>query len=427
MSGTAPDRSAWRLLAALTALNVLGYMDRQLVVTLAPLLMADLGLSRAEIGLLVGVSFIVVFALGTLVVGAAADRFHRPRLIAAGLSVWSAATALTGTAGGFASMAFWRALVGVGEATLPPAALSMLGDRFPRGRLGLANGIYYAGIPTGFAISFAFGGWLGPWLGWRACFLVLGLLGLVAVTLVARLADPPRRDVAGVPLSAAASAAPRETLLDTARTIARALRERPALPLVVLGATLLAFASSSSQHAITWLVTERGFAYARAAYLSAVIVAVAGLAGSVGIGSLTDRAQRRHTSGRLAAFVAVGGVGLGCAATFYALPAASPLFVPVWFLSQAWMLGWFGPALAAIDELAPAGRRATVIGFGLLTANLLGVATGPWVTGLIGDRTSLTNGLLASVGMGALGLATLGLAAMRQARSPREDRGPRRV
>ena len=427
MSGTAPDRSAWRLLAALTALNVLGYMDRQLVVTLAPLLMADLGLSRAEIGLLVGVSFIVVFALGTLVVGAAADRFHRPRLIAAGLSVWSAATALTGTAGGFASMAFWRALVGVGEATLPPAALSMLGDRFPRDRLGLANGIYYAGIPTGFAISFALGGWLGPWLGWRACFLVLGLLGLLAVALVARLADPARRGAAGVAPPAADAAGRRGTLLDTAGTIARALREQPALLLVVLGATLLAFTSSSSQHAITWLVTERGFAYARAAYLSAVIVAVAGLAGSVAIGSLTDRAQRRHTSGRLAAFVAVGGVGLGCAAAFYALPAASPLFVPVWFLTQAWMLGWFGPALAAIDELAPAGRRATIIGFGLLMANLLGVATGPWVTGLVGDRTSLTNGLLASVGVGALGLAAFALAALRQARAPREDRGPRRM
>ena len=107
------------LVAAVAALNVLAYVDRQLLVALAPLLIADLGLSRAQIGLLVGVTFIVVFALGSLLVGVLADRYNRPRLIALGLVVWSAATAFTSTAGGLASLAFWRVLVGVGEAGLP--------------------------------------------------------------------------------------------------------------------------------------------------------------------------------------------------------------------------------------------------------------------------------------------------------------------
>jgi MFS family permease len=408
------DARSLRLLAGLAALNVLGYVDRQLVVALAPLLIADLGLTRADVGLLVGVAFIPVFAIASLVVGVLADRVSRPRLIAGGLVAWSTATALTATASGMPSIALWRAGVGVGEATLPPTALAMLGDRFPASRLGLASAVFYAGIPVGFAISFVLAGWIGPWLGWRACFLVLGTAGLGAVLAVTRMADPPRRPGAGARGPGGASARP--ATVDAPRAILEALRDDPALLLVVLGATLLAFTSSASQHAITWLVEERGFAYARAAFLSGAFVAGAGLGGSLSIGWLTDRARTRHPAGRLLAFVALGALGLAAATAFYRLSPSSPLFSPAWFLAQAWMLGWFGPALASIDESAPAGRRATLLGFCLLTVNLLGVATGPWVTGVIGDRAGLTQGLLASVGVGALGLLLVAVAGLLQYR-----------
>jgi MFS family permease len=403
------DRGAFRLVAALAALNLLSYVDRQLVVALAPLLMADLGLSRADVGLLIGFSFIAVFAVGTLVVGVLADRWSRPRLMAGGLAAWSAATALTGTAGGFASLAAWRTLVGVGEATLPPSALSMLGDRVPRARLGFANGVFYAGIPVGFALSFALAGFVGPWLGWRACFFLLGAVGFAGVGFLWRMADPPRRGAGPRPASAGPAA--------TARALARALSARPAIPALILGAVLLVFASASSQHAITWLVQERGFPYARAAFLSAIVVAIAGLAGNIGIGLVTDRAQRRHPAGRLLALAALGAVGLAAATAFYRLPPASAFFFPCWFLAQAWMLGWFGPLVAAVDEMAPAGLRATVIGFALLAINLLGVATGPWVTGLVGDRASLTVGLSWSLVPAAAGVALVGLLGLAQLRS----------
>ncbi len=402
------DRGAVRTVAALAGLNVLSYVDRQLLVALAPLLMADLGLSRADVGLLIGVSFIAVFAVGTLVVGALADRWPRPRLMAGGLAAWSAATALTGTAQGFASLAAWRALVGVGEAALPPSALSMLGDRVPRARVGLANGVFYAGIPVGFALSFALAGFVGPWLGWRACFYLLGATGLVAVGLIGRMADPPRRGAGRLPASAGLTA--------TARALARALSARPTIPALIAGAVLLVFASASSQHAITWLVQERGFPYARAAFLSAIVIAIAGLAGNVGIGLVTDRAHRRHPAGRLLALAALGAVGLATAAAFYRLPPASALFFPCWFLAQAWMLGWYGPLRATLVEMAPAGLRATVIGFGLLAINLLGVATGPYVTGLVGDRAGLTVALSWSLVPAALGIALvagIGLAQLR--------------
>jgi MFS family permease len=400
------QRGAWRLLAALAALNVLGYVDRQLVAALAPLLMADLGLSRAEIGLLLGVAFIVVFSVATIAMGLLADRLSRPRLIAAGLGVWSAATALTGAAAGLVPLAAARALVGVGEATLSPSALAMLADTFPAARLGLANGVFYAGIPLGFACSFALAAWLAPWLGWRACFLVLGVADLAAVALVWRMADPPRR------IPGATGDAP-EAKGGLVSRLRRALADEPALVLVVLGAAALAYASASSQHGITWLVQERGFAYARAAWLSALVTATAGLAGNLAIGALTDRARLSGPASRLRALVSVGCFSLVVSAAFYLLPPTSPLFYACWLVTQAWMLGWYGPAFAAVQELAGPESRATVIGFALLTVNLLGVATGPWITGLIGDRASLTRGLVASLGVGAFGLLLLAVASAR--------------
>jgi len=167
-------------------------------------------------------------------------------------------------------------------------------------------------------------------------------------------------------------------------------------------------------------VQERGFAFPRAAFLCAAIVATAGLAGSLGIGALTDRARRRHQGARLVALAGLGALGLAAAALFYAVPPSSALFYPSWFLAQAWLLGWYGPLVAAVDEMAPPGRRATVIGFTLLVVNVLGVGLGPWVTGLVGDRVSLTAALgwsLVPSAFGAALLATIGLLRMRSSSS----------
>lgn len=399
------ERGAWRLAATLALLQVLSYVDRQLLVTLAPLVMADLGLSRAEIGLLVGASFIAVYGVLTLGLGAAADRMSRPRLIAAGLLVWSLATAATAGARSFVHLAAARLVVGVGEATLPATGLAMLGDRFPTRTLALATSVFYAGIPIGFALSYGFSAWLGPWLGWRACFAILGLAGVAAVALALAMQDPPRRATRPVPQS------PREL----ASALRAALLERGSLPLVFAGAALTAYMSSSSQHAITWLVQERGLAFPRAALLAGVMVAAGGLAGNITIGALAERwARAGLPMGRLGGLAAVGAVALPSTAAFYLLPVASPAFLPCWFVSQAFMLGWFGPVTAEMVEQAPAELRGTVAGAGLLFLNLAGVATGPWITGLIGDHWGLTRGLLVSLPVGAAGLVAFALAGARR-------------
>jgi MFS family permease len=406
-------RGAWRLLVALSALHVLAYVDRQLVVALAPVLEAELGLSHAQIGLVIGASFIGAYALGLPVAGVLADRLNRPRIVAAGLAAWSVATSLAATAQGFLSLAGWRALVGIGEATLPPAALSLLGDRFPPSRMGLASSVFYMGVPVGYAASLAFAAAVAPRLGWRACFLVLGGLGLAAVVPVLRIRDP--RPGAVAPRGSAA----------VARGVGRAFTERPTLLVLLAAATLLAFTSAASQHLVTWLVRERGFAFARAGSTAAVVLGVASLGGPL-IGFVTDRARRRGgPAARLYAFVAVGASSLGATVAFYRLDPASAWFLPAWLVAQCWTLGWYGPILAALYEAAPEESRATVVGSSLLTLNLLGVATGPWLTGLVADRTSLTTGLMASLAGTAGGLLLLAGTAMQASTRGGAGRRPR--
>ena len=397
------------LVGAVAALNVLAYVDRQLLVAVAPLLIADLGLSRAQIGALVGGTFIVVFALGSLVVGLLADRYNRPRLIALGLAVWSVATAFTSTANGLASLALWRVVVGIGEAGLPATALSMLSDRVSGRHLAVATSLYYAGVPVGFALSFALSGAIAPSLGWRPCFLLLGVGGLACALLVLRLADPPRSGAL-----AKGAGGPR---------LATALRERPMVPVLIVAATLLVYAGAASQHTITWLVSERGFTYSRAAFLSGGVILVAGLLGSLAIGALADRARARGPAGRLLALAGVSAAGIAAAAAFYTLPPASPVFYVAWFLAQGYLLGWYGSLVAAVAERAPVEKRASVLGLLILVINLLGVATGPYVTGLVADRSSLTNALLwslAPAGLGTLLLAVAGLAELRGSTEPQD-------
>ena len=112
--------SAWQLLALLTSLNVINFVDRQLITSLQIPLREDpvLHLSILQNQWLAGYAFSVVYSVAGLYLGTLADRMHRPRLIAAGLLIWSGATAASGLAQDFWQLAFARIFVAFGEATL---------------------------------------------------------------------------------------------------------------------------------------------------------------------------------------------------------------------------------------------------------------------------------------------------------------------
>lgn len=407
------SRAAWGLLFFLTALNVLNFVDRMLIASLAPLLIADLGLTRAQIGLLAGFGFVFFYTLVGLFLGIAADRYRRFPLIAAGVVLWSAMTALSGWARSFVQLAIPRIFVGIGEATLTPAALSMLGDAFPVRRLGLAIGVYYAGIPLGMALALISSSLIAPRFGWRVSFWVLGAIGILATTLLLILREPERRKVAAV---SAAQEKRRPAVGELLRDLARALVQRPALALALAGGSLLCYGSGAALHGVTWLVQERGFAYADAAFRAGLIAVAAGFLGNLAGGAFGDFCARRWRGGRIWSLVAMTAFFTPIGWVYYSIAPGTPLFYLCWFFTSAGTTAWFGPLFSAFQELAPVQARSTFVAFALLVLNLLGVGPGPLVTGMIGDSRGLTSGLLVSLVVTSVAVVPFALAARREGR-----------
>jgi MFS family permease len=399
-----PARGAWPLLAVLTGFNLLNFVDRQLIAALAPLLKPDLGLTRADIGLLAGFAFVAIYTVVGLVMGLAADRWSRRLIIALGLALWSAMTAASGAARSFGGLALPRLFVGVGEAALAPAAMSLIADMFPARRRGMASSVYYIGLPLGTAGSLIAAGWAGPRFGWRACFFALGAIGLAATTLLAFVREPAR-------VSAHTRTDLSPTLGRIVSDLSAALRARPAMLWLMLGGAGLAYASASAMLGVTWLVQERGFPYARAAYVSGLVAVAAGFAGTLAGGWFSDWCHARWAGGRAWSLAIMAAAFAPFSLAFYTLTPASPLFYVCWFVSSASTVAYFGPVYTAVQELAPDHARASAVAVGLLVLNLAGVGPGPWITGLIGDAISLTQGLVVSVAVSATAVVPFVVAA----------------
>ncbi|HWP34199.1 MAG TPA: MFS transporter, partial [Thermodesulfobacteriota bacterium] len=175
-----------RALALLFAVNLLNYLDRYVVPPLVPLLQADFALSDRELGLLASAFLLVYTALSPLV-GLAADRMRRKGLLAAGVALWSLATAAAAFAGSYPALLATRALVGIGEATFGTLAPTWIADLVPPERRGRALAVFFVAMPLGGALGYVVGGAVGGTLGWRPAFLVAGLPGLLLAAAVLRL------------------------------------------------------------------------------------------------------------------------------------------------------------------------------------------------------------------------------------------------
>lgn len=156
-SGRVPAASWW-MLFVLFVLYVNSFIDRLVLTMLVSPIKADLQLSDVQVSILMGPAFAIFYALFGLPLGWAADRYPRRWVIYLGVSIWSMAAAAGGLAQSFVPLLLSRIGVGAGEASLTPAAYSLMGDNFPRRRLTIAMSIYQSGSQVGTAAAFAIGG-----------------------------------------------------------------------------------------------------------------------------------------------------------------------------------------------------------------------------------------------------------------------------
>jgi len=374
--------NAYRLLFFLTLLNLLNFVDRQLIASFANFIVPDLGLTDTQYGFLTTVPFIVFYSIAGLFMGVLADMVNRPKLIAFGVVLWSVFTALTGAAKGFVSMAVPRMFIGVGESILTPTSMSLLSDSFPSKRMGFAAGFYYMGVPIGVGVSLLIAGYLGESLGWRNCFYLLGFIGLLLGLCALLFKDRKRKSVSSEEKSNNLS---KETTINIVNTLIKALKTSSALRFTIMAGVFYHIVLGASGFEQLWLVQERGYERSEIAQLVGWIGVFAGLTGNLVGGILSDWWQENTDQGRpmFLFWLALITLPIGI---FYRFVEPGTFIFWTGIVIGYFQLGcFFGPTFSTVQELVPENIKATVVSFYILTLNLIGLTIGSLGGGLCAD------------------------------------------
>jgi len=367
-------RSAWGLVLFMLALHVVNQIDRQLIAAFAADIMRDLELSRSQFALIAGLAFSGVYAFAALAAGVMADRIGRVKVLSAGLGVWSLATALAGLAQGFWSMLAARPFVAAGEATLVPTASNIILARVRENQRAAALGLFFAGIPLGNGGGFLLAGLLGPVIGWRWTFVIMGAVGVAALLALVRLKDE-RPELHHRPTLAGNMAA----LFDVFRKVPRALWA--SLAIIAAHAH-----TATSPFVQLWLIGEKGYGETEAKAIYGLVFVIAGLIGTFGSGLAGDWAQRRFGLDR-AKTVLLTLLLIGPLLPLYRLaPGGSPLFYAGMVGSILYMTVLYGPIFAVIEELLPARLKATSTGLNMLVINIVAIGAVSYSIGLASER-----------------------------------------
>lgn len=359
-----------------TLLNVINFVDRQFISSFAPFLKRDLDLSDTEIGLLTGIVFIFFYTVAGLFVGTLADRYNRTRIIGIGVILWSAFTAISGFAKNFFQLAAPRLFIGIGESTITPTTMSILSDRFNQERLGFAAGFYYLGVPVGVGASLLIAGYIEPIIGWRGCFYLLGFLGLILGFLMLLVKDSPRKNISVRPDS--------QSFSEIISLLYKAITTSKSLVFTILAGTLYHVVLGAAQFEVIWAVADKGFNPNTFGQINGWIFVVFGVLGSLFGGIASDWALKNYGLPRTWFLLILTIILMPLAFTRY-LDTDNILFW-VGICSSAFSLGCFyGPIFAVIQELVPSSIKGTVVAFNLLCLNMLGIASGSILFGIIAD------------------------------------------
>jgi MFS family permease len=363
---------SWYALVILTVVYVLNFLDRSLIYILFTSIKKEMNFTDLQLALLGTTSFVIFYTLLGIPFGRLADRTVRKNLIAIGLIVWSVFSGLTGFAHSFWSLFFCRVMVGVGEATLGPAALSLLSDYFPPRVRATVQAIYSSGIAIGGGVAFFLGGWIGQTYGWRWAFYLLGFPGLILAALVFLLREPPRGQTEVV--------ATRYSGRDW-----KVLFRSVPLRYLYLGYAFFGLASNNlGIWGPAFFARVHLMSLALIGMLGGILSVVAGVPGTILGGYVSDRFRRFGRGGRMlfSACAALISVPLWLILIFSHNVA---LLLAVNFILLGLALMWLGPAAADVHDIAGPQLRGLGIGIYFFTVNIFAFGIGSPLIGKLND------------------------------------------
>lgn len=395
-TGFPPARAGWYAIGVLAVVTTFALLDQQIIGLLIQQIKGDFRLTDTQAGLLLGPAFVIFYAFVGLPVSRYVDRGRRTAIIAAGLAVWSVATALCGLAGSFVGLFLARILVGAGESINAPASYSVAADYFPRERLPRAIAALQIGSVAGGGLALVLGGsmiWLIATIGsphlplvgqlraWQVVFIAIGLPGLLVSLLMLTVAEPPRHGLGKVRPKVSAREA-----------YGHLLRHFPLYGPMFIGLTLGSLDNGIRAWGAAFF--QRSYGWSPATYgltsgIAQIVLMLAGLwLGTRAVEGMMRRG-REDAPLRLVLYTRL-------AALPFAI--AMPLMPNVWlaFACQgvaALTLGMSGPQLNAILQIVSPNRiRGQVTALYLFIYFVIGSGLAPLVTGLVTDHVFTSPG-----------------------------------
>lgn len=380
------------MLALLTAINFINYIDRSVLFAVQPLVQQEFHRSNEAFGFLT-TAFFLSYMLFAPVAGFLADRYTRRTIIVVGVAVWSGATLLTAVTHEFSTLLIRHAIVGIGEASYATVAPALIADLFPEHRRGRMLSIFFLALPTGTAVGYILGGYLGHHYGWRIPFYVAAAPGFLLAALLSLMPEPERGS--------------RDLLQEDAeRGTLWGLTRNRAFWSATLGMAMMTFALGGMQVWMpTFLVRVRGMSLDRANLFFGASVAFNGIVATLAGGWLGDRLLRRSSGAYY--LISAMGMAIGVPLMFGAIFGTGMAMFAAIVAAEFFLLLNTGPLNAAVVNSVGAHIRSSAIAVNLFTIHLLGDAFSPTLMGWISDRTNLQTAFLSAILAIALSSAIL--------------------
>jgi MFS family permease len=378
---------AWYVAVLMALAHLVSFLDRFVMSLAAVPIKSQLALSDTQLGMLTGLGFVILYSVVAVPLGQLADMVNRRRMIAVGIFFWSVATAACAFADSFGSLFLARLGVGLGEASLVPAAMSLIAAYFARDQLARAVSLFTMGAGLGKSAAYIGGAailaWatprggvtiplLGHFMPWQILFLAASVPGFMLVMAMSTVREPPRPRAGTRPGSGPALAHLRRHL-------------RVYLPFAIAAVSVIMEVQTIAAWAPSFFAREHGLSASEAGFLVGTVALFASIFGALSGGWTTDWLQTRGRIGAPCLTMAVSLVATAASGlvlyTTQHLSVAIPAYAVLLFMTSAG-----SPAgLAGVQMLTPPEFRGLISSIFLCVVTLVAVGLGPTFIGVLTD------------------------------------------
>ena len=374
----------WYVLAILTLVYTFNFIDRQILVILQEPIKAELGLSDTQLGLLSGFAFALLYTILGIPIARLADISNRKNIVAASLAVWSAMTALSGTASNFLQLFLTRIGVGIGEAGGSPPSHSIISDYFPPEKRATALSIYSMGIYFGIGLGFIVGGIIAKLYGWRIAFFALGIPGvLFSFLLFFTVKEPVKGQSDSQDL---------EDETPPLSQVIKTLLGKKTFVYLALGCGFHAFNTYGIGNFLpSFMQRVHGIDIAHAGIVLGITLGIGGAIGTFAGGYLGDKLRFKDL--RWYIWVPIIAGLLNNIPSLILIFSDNPQ-VALWVTLFTSLLTavYLGPVIAVCHSLVNAKMRAFTSAILFFVLNIIGLGLGPLIIGYVSDLLIPTYG-----------------------------------